>query len=93
MALKVYRECSEYVHGNVNATLNEQLDFNQEIFESWHEKAKTVQLVAMFSLCARYVAVANDPTRSTLEPVLIEYLGHIRSVRAILGATVEDQLG
>ncbi len=90
MAEKVYRECSEYVHGNALVTLDARLVFQEAAFRDWHQKAKIVRLVCSFALCARYVDLADLNSIAALEAVLLENLGHLPAVRAKLGAPMED---
>ncbi len=92
MGQEVYRECSEYVHGNspTHAALGGKVVFQEKIFEAWHAKAKTIRLVSSFALCARYIFLAETGARSKLEAVLIDNLGHLPPVRALLGAPVEQ---
>lgn len=91
MAEKVYRECSEHVHGNAQAALTSAISYQPDVFQDWHGKAKTIRLVTSFSLCARYIGVADSRTRSKLEDVLLETLGHLPAVRALFGAPVEAE--
>lgn len=91
IAESVYRECSEYVHGNASTQSAQggKVEFRQDTFEDWHEKAKTVRLVISFALCARYVEGLSAADRTPLEEILLDNLGHLPAVRAILGAPVE----
>lgn len=90
-AAAVYRECSEYVHGNANThlVLPEQITFDAASFDSWHQKASVVRLTSSFALAARYLSDLDAAARNRLEPMLLDYLGHSAGVRAILGAPVE----
>jgi hypothetical protein len=92
IAESVYRECSEYVHGNAStqSVQGEKVEFQRNAFLAWHEKAKAVRLASSFALCARYVELFNPPQRALLEQVLLDNLGHLSAVRAILGAPVEQ---
>ena len=92
IAEKVYRECSEYVHGNANthSILEGKVIFQEQAFMDWHQKAKAVKLAASFALCARYVRLLAPEKRIQLESVLLDNLGHISAVRAILGVPVEQ---
>ncbi|MEQ1948956.1 MAG: hypothetical protein ABL995_17325 [Bryobacteraceae bacterium] len=94
MGKEVYRECSEYVHGNflTHVALGGKVEFQQPIFDAWHAKAKTIRLVSSFALCARYINLADAKTHAELETVLLDNLGHIPAVRSILGAPVEKTL-
>jgi hypothetical protein len=92
MGQEVYRECSEYVHGNAltHTSLYGKVSFQQKAFDAWHDKARTVRLVSSFALCARYVYLTDSTNRSKLETVLIDNLGHMPAIRRILGAPVEQ---
>jgi hypothetical protein len=92
IAERLYREISEYVHGNANthSTESGKVIFQKQAFDSWHQKSKSVRLATSFALCARYVRLMTDPQRTQLESVLLDNLGHISSVRAILGGPVEE---
>jgi hypothetical protein len=89
MAEKVYRECSEYVHGNVHASLDTTLVFQEEIFQEWHAKAGAVRLVSTFALWIRYSDLFDADSQAALEPILLDSLGHLEPVRARFGAAVE----
>jgi hypothetical protein len=91
IAESVYRECSEYVHGNAStqSSEGEKVIFQREAFLAWHEKAKAIRLASSFALCARYVELLSPLERTPLEEVLLDNLGHLSPVRAILGAPVE----
>jgi hypothetical protein len=88
----VYRECSEYVHGNAatHSLLPGTITFSQSIFESWHQKARSMRLATSFALCCRYALLLDPPTRNKLEGVLLDNLGHLPEVRAMLEAAVEQ---
>jgi len=90
-AVAVYRECSEYVHGNAHThrSIPEQLLFDEALFEVWQEKASVVRLTISFALAARYLSDLDPPARSRLENMLIDHLGHSVGVRMLLGATTE----
>jgi hypothetical protein len=91
MAESVYRECSEYVHGNAatHSGLPETVSFSKTAFESWHQKARSVRLVALFTLCTRYFLFLDTTNRNLLEAQLLDNLGHLAEVRVAFGAPVE----
>jgi hypothetical protein len=93
IAERVYRECSEYVHGNAltQSTLGAQVSFQPTIFAEWHARAKAIRLAGSFALCARYVRISDAEVRVQLESVLLDNLGHISAVRRLLGAPVESE--
>lgn len=94
-AIAVYRECSEYVHGNAHThrSIPEKLVFDNASFETWQSKASVVRLTISFSLAARYLSDFDTAKRSRLESVLMDHLGHSIGVRVLLGAPIEADNG
>lgn len=91
----VYRECSEFIHGNaaVNSALPATIQFDAKTFTLWHDKADVARLVVTFALAARYLVEFSEGERNVLEYGLLDVLGHSKSVRLILGAPVEENNG
>lgn len=91
-AATLYRECSEFVHGNVAtvSTLPDRLSFTSTTFEAWHQKASSMRLVTSFALAARYLSDLGAAAPAQLEAMLLDHLGHSTGVRILLGAAVED---
>jgi hypothetical protein len=89
---RIYRECSEFVHGNAHthSTESKKVVFQEQIFQEWHGTAKSFRLVTSFALCARYVRLMEANQRQDLEAILLDSLGHIPAIRAIFGAPVES---
>jgi hypothetical protein len=54
---KVYRECSEYVHGNshIIAKIPNKLEYSKELFYEWNSKADIIKRIILFALCLRYL--------------------------------------
>jgi hypothetical protein len=90
-AIAVYRECSEYVHGNAQThrSIPEVLIFDGTLFDTWQQKASVVQLTVSFALAARYLSDLDANARSRLESMLLDRLGHLAGIRVLLGATTE----
>jgi hypothetical protein len=86
MARRVYRECSEYVHGNPEADyrLPATISFSEELFRQWHARAATVRLILHFTLASRYLAAMTPDEVRHLEFPLQDELGHLPQVRAFL---------
>lgn len=91
MAGQLYRDCSEFVHGNVqtHAFLPTALEFDEDVFFEWHGKAQTARLVVSFALCTRYLGDLDETSRNALEPIVSDELGHIEAVRAFFGGATE----
>lgn len=84
MARTVYRECSEYTHGNfrTHRYLPEKLEFNKIVFEAWHDIAETARIVILFAFCVRYLFFLDRAKKATIEPSVMEHLGHVIPIRA-----------
>lgn len=85
MAKNIYRECSEFAHGNyhTHATLNKSLAFSKEIFEDWHEKAESARMVILYVLSIRYFELLEiQQKQEVVEASVMEYLGHLSSVQS-----------
>lgn len=91
----VYRECSEFIHGNAaaNNALPATIQFDPTTFSLWHDKADVTRLIVTFSLSARYLDELSAADKTILEHGLLDILGHSKSVRLILGAPVEENDG
>jgi hypothetical protein len=86
MAKKVYRECSEFVHGNPAAIykLPEKLEFSDQLFIEWNTRTDTIWYIIQFCFCMRYLKYMNDDALKILSPSLRENLKTIKSVNQLL---------
>lgn len=87
MATKVYRECSEYVHGNADthSNLPREIEYSRDIVLSWCDKADVVRRAILFAFLLRYSDDLDDTQREIMEPVWCDALGHIEAVRFAFG--------
>ena len=85
IAEAVYRECSEFVHGNAgtHATLPSDIAFQGEAFSSWHAKATTMRLAIIFVFSARYLNYIPQEALHKMEPIITDTLGNLPAVQAI----------
>lgn len=83
IAETVYRECSEFVHGNANTqgALPADVRYSASAFKAWHEKAKNMRLVLSFALCARYLKFLDAASMTKLEGFIGDQLGHVAAIR------------
>jgi hypothetical protein len=84
-ASSAYRECSEYVHGNIQTHSFAKLDFIGEVFTKWNEQAKIIWSVVLIALCIRYLKSLDGETLSKVHPTVQEELGHIGALRSFFG--------
>ncbi len=85
IAEAVYRECSEFVHGNASThtSLPSEISFNKEAFISWNQKAETMRMLITFVFSARYLNYIESKAMNTLEPIVLDVIGHLPAVQAI----------
>lgn len=85
---KLYRECSEYVHGNLSATrtIPTALAFDESLFQAWHERAKSARLVISFALFLRYFDDLSQSQQARLESSIREHLEYLEPVRMRFGS-------
>lgn len=77
IAEKVYRECSEYVHGNMSTQgeYDKPLEFDKMQFIEWTNRLSSVRLAIVFAFIARYAGSIPRSYLTTLEPILLGELG------------------
>lgn len=88
LAKVLYRECSECVHGNVpqHISVPGVLEFNQDSFALWHNKADSAALVLSFALALRYCRDLGRDSLSGVEVDLLHRLGHVSAIRQFFGS-------
>jgi hypothetical protein len=89
IARTLYRECSEYLHGNYGTwSAPERLEFSDGDFVGWHEKAGSCLLVTFFCLAVRYLPGFAPTELAAVEGPMIDHLGHIDQVRRVFDVSV-----
>lgn len=90
IAESVYRECSEFVHGNASTHLSlpASISFDKETCLAWHQKAETMRIVIVFAFSARYLRYIGLREQHGMEPVVLEVLGHLQAVQTIFSTPV-----
>ncbi len=85
MATTVYRECSEFVHGNRSSFdgIDSQIDFHPDIIDSWLDRADTVRLLVKFAFLTRYLPHTNGATRNEFEQMALDNFGTLPPIQAI----------
>lgn len=92
IAEAVYRECSEFVHGNAgtHATLPSDIVFQSNAFCSWHDKAATMRMAIIFAFSARYLNYVSKEATDRMEPVITEAIGDLSQVQEIFAKSSGD---
>lgn len=82
---KVYRECSEFVHGNNSAiqSLPDNLEYNQLLFNNWHNKASSIGRIILFTLNLRYLKHLSEEDFKKLENINIDNFNSIKPIQEL----------
>lgn len=90
LASTVYRECSEFVHGNPQATstLPDTLQFKSETTLDWANKLDTMCLVITFVFSVRYLVELPAESSENVKEYILAQIGHLEPIREILGGVV-----
>lgn len=92
LAETVYRECSEFVHGNAktHVCLPTDITFDRAVYFSWSQKAETMRLVVVFIFCARYLNYISPDSKNNIEPIISEVIGHLAAVQSAFSKFSEE---
>lgn len=80
---RLYRECSEYVHGNhhTHLLLPDELTYHQPTFRDWCAKSETMKLVCLFCFAYRYSDQIPESGLALIGSPIGDTLGHIPEIR------------
>lgn len=86
IAASVYRECSEYVHGNPNALaqIPKHIEYNKELMSLWCDKALTMKRVICFVFAMRYLGGMTEEKKGILAPIIKEELASVKPIINLL---------
>jgi hypothetical protein len=92
LAIETYRSLSEFVHGNAYTwEVNKaKIMFEEKLFNQWIDNFSNSSKIISFALCLRFMKHLDSSSINRLEAHLLEWLGHIREVRKIIGGSVEE---
>lgn len=81
----LYRECSEYAHGNAtkDALLPSFLEASEAAFQRWQAAATSARYVAQFALSMRHLQQLPATDRGSVEAAVLDTLGHFEVIRAL----------
>lgn len=79
---KVYRETSEYVHGNktVLDKIPSTLQYSNELFNEWNTKADIIKRVLLFAFCLRYLKNISIQEKIKLDTCLSEQFKTVKPI-------------
>lgn len=88
IAKKVYRECSEYVHGNqtVLKKIPTALQYSEEVFYEWNSKADIIRRVLLFIFCLRYLKQMKSDDVKKVESSISEDFKSIKPIVNIINS-------
>lgn len=78
---KLYRELSEYVHGNARTWAGpDDIAFDKSLHEGWLTKLETFLLVTNVLLSLRYLQEIDDEQMERLEPILSSRVSQVAAI-------------
>lgn len=85
-ATQLYRELSEFVHGNHETWVDNGLaiSFNIDANKRYHDKCQEAFEIILFTLCCRFLKGLSDTKRDDVE-FIKEELNHLDPIRRIFG--------
>jgi hypothetical protein len=85
MATAVYRECSEFVHGNRSSFngIDSKIQFVPEIMDKWLDRADTISRLVKFAFLVRYLPHSDGSVRNSFEQMALENFGDLAPIQAI----------
>lgn len=90
LSVTLYRECSEYVHGNRQsyAGIDAEIGFNQENADGWLERSDTARLVVKFAFLSRYLPHVTAEIRQEFQDMVLDDFSMIGPMRDMYNGIV-----
>lgn len=85
MSTTLYRELSEFVHGNAFTweLTKENLSFNNDLHTDWLSKFDTASTIISFALCLRFLKEVSKDALKKIERPVLDKIGHIEQIRDV----------
>ncbi len=85
ITLKVYRECSEYVHGNhsVISKIPKNIIYSEDLFYEWNSKADIIKRIVLFTFCLRYLKVFSISSPEKVKKIESSISEEFKSINQI----------
>lgn len=82
IASSVYRECSEFVHGNPQALgmIPEHLEYKRELMELWCDKALIIKRVIFFVFAMRYLSELKVEEKNKIAELMKEEFATVKPI-------------
>lgn len=87
LANTLYRECSQYVHGNpeTHEDIFTPIEYNFDKLRIFHEHVDTVRLCVLFAFAVRYMEELTRKSRNHLEPIILDCFSDLPEIQAVFG--------
>ncbi len=91
IAIRTYRECSQFVHGNPEPTslLPTDIIFSESTFSSFFDSARSAARTVLYALILRYFSDLDDIQVEKIKPVVVDQFGDISAIRAFTSPVPE----
>ncbi len=88
----VYRECSEYVHGNArtHTMLPSDIKFDCDAHLAWCDKSAAMRQAIVFAFAARYLNYVSADRMMKMESVVMDVIGYLAPVQVVFEKSCED---
>lgn len=86
IAKNVYRECSEFVHGNYKTIINSssRIEYNEIIQNKYLEYFSSIKYIVSMALLIRFREVLDNRNNlKDLEAIILDYIGDIYEVQCL----------
>ena len=92
-AKSVYRELSEFVHGNYSTWNREKpiLAIDEDLIEEYKHKFESISSISHFLLSMRYLKEVQVEDLHKIETHVMDELQHIAEIRLVFGGAVEEK--
>lgn len=89
IAKTAYRECSEFVHGNIHTfeDTKQPINFDQIKLLNWLGRADAIYTCFLFAFCSRYLSELPAVERTKIEGEVLATLSHLPPIRQLYEAT------
>lgn len=92
LAGTVYRECSEFVHGNPNThkDLAGPLQFREDLLAAWNQRADVIRLCSLYCFLFRYSELLTSDQKNLVEGTFLDAFGDEESIQAYFDEGAHD---
>lgn len=86
IAEKIYRECSQFVHGNneTHEYLPRTFGYSKDVMTTWKSNLDTITALFLYTFLIRFNDELTILNYEKLGPQIAEILGHISEVRELI---------